>query len=337
MDNSNNQNPNFVNPKPEESLETPDTVVEQQSSPYSTPIANPDSKPPKKTLKQRFQGASRHVNIYLLLFILLVIMTLLIAYVAYNSDKKVKTDNSIKGQILSESALSSLSASNTTVGDTKQTLTIASNTIINGRVLIRDNLDVAGTIRVGGSLSLTGITVANTSNFEDVQIANKLSVAGNAAVQGSMTVNGTFSAAGGASFGGPVTAPTFNVNSLTLNQDLTLNRHIKTGGGIPNFSKAGTSANGTGGTFTGNGSDIAGTIDIKIGTGASCSASGTELGTVTFSASYGTAPRIVLSPVGAGVGALSYYITKTAGGFTVGCTGGINSPSNFSLDYIVIN
>ena len=331
-----NNNTPIITPTPEDqSLETPDTIVEQQGSAYSLP--NPDNKPPKKSLKMRLSGVTRHVNIYLLLFILLVIMTLVIAFVEYSSDKKSQNDSSIKGQILSDSALNNLSANNTTVGDSKQTLTVASNAIFNGRVLIRDNLDVAGTIRVGGSLSLIGITVASTSNFEDVRIANSLNVAGNTAMQGSLTVNGTLSAAGGASFGGPVTAPTFNVNSLTLSQDITLNRHIKTGGGQPIFSKAGTSANGTGGTFTGNGSDIAGTIDIKIGTGASCSSSGTELGTVTFSTPYTSAPRIVISPVGAGIGNLSYYINKATNGFTVGCTGNITTPSNFSFDYIVIN
>lgn len=318
----------------EQSLETPDTVVEQQGESYSAP--NPDRKPAGKTLNQKLSGLRTHLNIYLLLFILLVILTLLIAYVAYTSDKKIKTDNSIRGQILSESALSNLSANNTTVGDTKQTLTIASNSIFNGRVLIRDNLDVAGTIRVGGSLSLTGITVANTSNFENVNIANALNVAGSTAVQGSLTVNGILSAAGGASFGGPVTAPTFNVNALTLNQDLTLNRHIASGGGTPNFSMAGTSANGTGGTFTGNGTDIAGTIDIKIGTGASCNAGGTLLGSVTFATPYSSSPRVVITPVGAGVGAMNYYITRSGTGFSIGCTSGVTPSSNFSFDYIVI-
>jgi cytoskeletal protein CcmA (bactofilin family) len=331
MEDNNNQ---IIQPQEEQSLETPDTVVEQKGSSYSLP--NPDNKPAKKTLKQRISESASKVNIYLLLFLLLVLMTLLIAYIAYNSDQQVKNDNSIKGQILSESALSSLSANNTTVGDIKQTLTIASNSIFSGRVLVRDNLDVAGTIRVGGSLTLTGLTVANTSNFEIVQVANNLNVAGNGAVQGSLTVNGTLSAAGGASFGGPVTAPTFNVNSLTLSQDITLNRHIKTGGGSPNFSIAGTSANGAGGTFTGNGTDIAGTIDIKIGTGASCSGGGTALGSATFSAPYTTTPRVVISPVGAGVGGLSYYINRTNTGFTIGCTGGVTASSNFSFDYIVI-
>lgn len=333
MNDENNQN--NLNTTDNQSLDTPDTVVEQKSSGYTLP--NPDSKPVKKPLKERLGGITNRVNIYLLLFILLVIMTLLIAYIAYNSDQQVKNDSSIRGQILSESALSTLSANNTTVGSGNQTLTIASGTIFNGRVLIRESLDVAGTIRVGGSLSLTGLTVANTSNFETVQVANNFNVAGNGAIQGSLTVNGTFSAAGGASFGGPVTAPTFNVNSLTLSQDLTLNRHIETGGGSPTFTKANTTANGAGGTFTGNGTDIAGTADVKIGTGASCAAGGTLIGSVTFSAPYTTIPRVVITPVGAGVGALNYYITRTNTGFSIGCTGGISTPSEFSFDYIVIS
>lgn len=316
------------------SLENPDTVVEQAGSSYSLP--NPDNKPPKKKITDRIGVLKGKVNVYLLLFILLFILTIVIAFIAYNSDQQVQTDGSIKGQILSESALSNLSANNTTVGDSKQTLTVASTAIFNGRVLVRDNLDVAGTMKIGGSLSLTGLTVANTSNFENVQIANSLNIAGNSAVQGSLTVNGTFSSAGGASFGGPVTAPTFNVSNLTLSQDITLNRHIKTGGGQPTFSKANTSANGAGGTFTGNGTDIAGTIDIKIGNGASCG-SGTNIGSVTFSAPYTSTPRVVVSPVGSGIGSTNYYVNRTNTGFSIGCTGSISSPTNFSLDYIVIN
>lgn len=263
-------------------------------------------------------------------------LTIIIAFVAYNSDRQNQNDDSIRGQILSESALNNLSASNTTVGDSKQTLTVASTAIFGGKVLIRDDLDVAGTMKIGGSLSLTGLTVANNSNFENVQIANSLSVAGNGALQGSLTVNGTLSVASGATFGGPVTAPTFNVSNLTLSQDITLNRHIKTGGGQPSFTKANTSANGAGGTFTGNGTDIAGTIDIKIGNGATCG-TGTNIGTVTFSAPYSSTPRVVISPVGSGIGDTSYYVTRNNTGFTVGCTGAIGSPSNFSFDYIVIN
>ena len=49
---------------------------------------------------------------------------------------------------------------------------------------MRDSLDVAGTIRVGGALSLPGITVSGTSAFENVQVASNLSIAGNAAVTG---------------------------------------------------------------------------------------------------------------------------------------------------------
>lgn len=326
--------PNTTPPQEDLSLESPDTVVEQAGSSYTLP--NPDSKPPKKKLSDRFNTLKGRINIYLLLFILLFILTIIIAFVAYNSDQQTQNDNSIRGQILSESALNNLSANNTTVGDSKQTLTVASTAIFSGKVLIRDNLDVAGTMKIGGSLSLTGLTVANTSNFENVQVANSLNIAGNSAVQGSLTVNGTFSAAGGASFGGPVTAPTFNVSNLTLSQDINLNRHIKTGGGQPSFSKANTSANGAGGTFTGNGTDIAGTVDVKIGNGASCG-SGTNLGTVTFSAPYSSTPRVVISPVGSGIGDLNYYVNRTNTGFTVGCTGSVSSPTNFSLDYIVIN
>lgn len=332
----NNNTPTNQIPPEEQSLETPDTIVEQKASGYTLP--NPDSKPVKKPFKDRFKNITNKLNVYLLLFVLLVVMTLLIAYVAYNSDKKAATDSSIRGQILSESALSSLSANNTTVGDSKQTLTIASNSIFNGRVLIRENLDVAGTIKVGGALSLTGLTVANTSNFETVQIANSLSIAGDSAIRGSLTLNGTLSAAGGASFGGPVTAPAFNVSSLNLNQDLTLSRHIKTEGIIPpgNFTPAGTTANGTGGTFTGNGTDIAGTADVKIGTGASCSPSGTLIGSVKFLTPYSSTPSVIITPVGGDVGALRYYVTRTNTGFSIGCTGGIADSKNFSFDYIVI-
>ncbi|MEZ6331213.1 MAG: polymer-forming cytoskeletal protein [Candidatus Saccharimonadales bacterium] len=139
---------------------------------------------------------------------------------------------------------------------------MASNAVFNGRALVRNDLDVAGTIRVGGALSLPGITVSGTSASENVQVANNLSIAGNSAVQGTLTVQQNLSVGGSASFAGQISAPSLSVERLILNQDLQINRHIDAGGPTPVASRG--SAVGGAGTVSVSGTDTAGTVSINF-------------------------------------------------------------------------
>jgi cytoskeletal protein CcmA (bactofilin family) len=315
-----------------ESLETVQSGADSTSQSSQTNATPQDSPPPlKKSPKEKITGVIRRLNIYFLLFILLLLVAGIIAFVAFQSSKNSDNETVIQGQELTQEELEELAKTNTEIGDPKSTVTIASNAVFNGRLLVRDSLDVAGTIRVGGALSLPGITVSGTSNFDIVQVASTLSVAGNSSVQGDSTVGGALTVSRGASFGGPISAPALNIETLALNNDITLNRHISTGGGTPGSSAGG--GVGGGGTVSVGGSDIAGTVTINTGGGATAGI----LANIQFINGYGRTPHVVISPVGTGAAALDYYVTRTPTGFSIGTTNNPPAATSFSFDYIVIN
>lgn len=303
----------------DDSLEAPGTTFAGASGP-------PVQKPPEKTPLLKKLGKSAHrVNIYLLMFVLLVIVAGLITFISIQSSRRNNGRNDISGQELSEEALAELSKNNVQVGDPKQTLTIASNSIFNGKVLVRDSLDVAGALRIGGALSLPGITVSGTSNFEDVQVSSNISTAGNVTAEGNLNV------AGSGSFSGALSAASINTENLALNNNLTLSRHIVTSGGVPGVS-VGTAVGG-GGTVSLSGSDIAGTITINTGGGPAAGV----LANVSFSRAYSRTPHVVVTPVGSSAAGLNFYVTRTANGFTLATTNAPPAAKSFSFDYIVIN
>jgi cytoskeletal protein CcmA (bactofilin family) len=271
------------------------------------------------------------VNIYFLLFVLIVVIGAIITFIGVRNNQKLDQKGKIDAQSLSDKALTSISNNNTLIGDSKQTLTIASNSVFNGKALFRDSIDVAGTIRVGGSLSLPGITVSGSSAFENVTISNSLAISGDANISGNLAVQKSLTVSGGASFGGAISAAQLNIDRLTMNQDILLNRHIRTGGGVPGVSSG--PAVGSGGTASISGSDTAGTVTLNIGGSPS---SGT-LASVNFVNAYDTEPHVVITPVGSSAASLNWYITRTNTGFTVNTTTASASAASYSFDYIVLN
>lgn len=285
----------------------------------------------KKSLSQRVQAITGKLNIYLLLFILVILMAAIASFASYKASKNAANNSTIDGQELSAEDLQDLKNNDTQVGDPKQTLTISSNSIFNGRVLVRDSLDVAGTIRVGGALSLPGITVSGTSSFENVQVGNNLSIAGNASVQGSLTVQKNLSVGGSATFAGTISAASLSIDSLILNRNLQLNRHIEAGGGTPGIDPG--SGVGGGGTVSVNGADTAGTVNINFGAGPVAGV----LATITFANSFYQTPHIVITPVGSNCANLNYYINRTTGGFSIATTNAGPAGGSCSFDFIAID
>jgi cytoskeletal protein CcmA (bactofilin family) len=311
----------------EDSLETPETAVNG-----GVVQANEaDIIKVKKSFWQAVVHRLSFMNIYLVLFIFIVIIAGMITFIGIRNNSNVDEEGKIDAQDLSSQALGDISSNNTQIGDPKQTLTVASNSVFNGKVLFRDSIDVAGTIKVGGSLSLPGITVSGNSSFESVTISNSLAIAGDANVSGSLVVQKSLTVSGGASFGGAISASQLNIDRLTLNQDILLNRHIKTGGGVPGVSTGG--AAGGGGTSSISGSDTAGTITINVG---GSPGAGT-LATVSFVNSFEGEPHVVITPVGAAAGAINWFITRSTTGFTINTTNPPAGSSSFSFDYIVMN
>lgn len=285
---------------------------------------------PKQGFGKRIQGFIAKLNIYLVLFIFIVVLAVGIVLIGIQRNKKAETPTTVNTQTLTAEELKKLTESEQKVGDPKSTLSIESNAIFSGKVLVRDSLDVAGTIKVGGSLSLPGISVSGESSFDQIK-ANNLNITGNTSIQGQLSVQKGITSSGGASFGGPISAPQLTVQSLQLSGDLTITRHIDAGGGTP--GKVDGSALGSGGTVSVSGSDTAGTVTINTGggPGAGCFV------TVNFTQKFSGNPHVVITPVGSSAASLQYYINRSSSNFSI-CTA--NAPGggqSFSFDYVAID
>lgn len=287
-------------------------------------------KPKKKSGGTIIQKLISHFNIYLLIFILIMILAGAGTFVTMQNAQKETEEPTLTTQDLTQEALEQINESEVKVGDPKQTLAIESNAIFSGKVLVRDSLDVAGSIKIGGSVNLPGLTVSGTSSFDQIQ-ANKLSVNGDVGVNGTLSVQANLSVAGGGTFGGQVSAPRLVVQDLQLSGNLTFTRHIDAGGPTPGISKG--TALGSGGTASVGGTDTAGTVSISTGggPGAGCFA------TVTFSASFGGTPHVTITPVGSAAGGLNWYINRSSSSFSVCTANPAPAGANFAFDYIVID
>jgi len=313
------------------SLETldGDKAAEEQK------IIKPEQQPKKKTsLVDKSKNLVGRMNVYLLLFIVIILAGLIIFFVVYQASQN--SDPGItESQELTQEAIDELIGSDAKVGDPKQLLTVESDSVFTGKVLIREGLDVAGPIKVGGSLSLPGITVSGTSAFDEVSI-NTLSIAGDASVQGQLSVQQGLTVSGPVTFSGTFSAAAFSIQTLQVDGDIQLNRHIDAGGPTPGLASGG--ALGAGGTSTISGTDTAGTVTINIGSGASAGV----LATVTFANNYGGTPHVVITPVAAqGAATISgtqkfYLSSRTTSSFSIATSAGLPAGS-ISFDYIVID
>lgn len=316
------------------SLESPDTGADTNSTPADTSQTDgTDKKPePKKkpSLGKGVRGLISHLNIYLLLFILIVVVVVGFTFVSIQKNKKEAAPTTITTQSLTQDELNKLNGSDASVGDPKQTLSIESNAIFAGKVLIRDSLDVAGSLKVGGPLNLPGLTVSGTSTFDQIQ-ANKLTVASDTNIQGQLTALKGITVTGGGSFGGPISAPQITVQSFQLTGDLQLQRHIDAGGTAP--GKTNGTALGSGGTASVSGTDTAGTITINTG---GSPAAGCFV-TITFAQNFNAAPHVVVSPVGSAGAGLNYYVNRSPNDFSLCTTNSAPGGVTFSFDYIVID
>lgn len=294
---------------------------------YEAPKTEIDPTEIKKSLADRVKGLTSNFNIYLIAFLVIVFISLVITYVALNTNQNDGV--SISGQELTEDAFNELAQNESNVGDVNQTLTVEANAIFNGKVLVKDNLDVAGSINVGGPLTLPGITVAGTSAFEDVEVNNNLSILGSASIQGVLTVNDSANISGDLSVGGEISAATLTADSISFSGDLELSRHINTGGPTPNATRGG--AVGAGGTVSISGTDVSGTVTINTGGGPSTGI----LATVSFSTAYSGTPRVIISPSSSAASSMNYYVSRSTTGFTIRTTSVPTASTTYIFDYWV--
>jgi hypothetical protein len=303
-----------------------------ESSNDSAPKTGGPTQPAGSGKSRRFSLRSilNHLSIYLFAFLLLIVVGVIIAVAAYlkNSHQNPGSNNSIATQNLSAQALQQLANNGTTIGDAEHTLNIQSNSVFAGAVLVRGSLDVAGTVKMGGSLGISGLSVSGSSSFGQLQ-AKGISVANNLGVRGQLSA-ASLTVAGSGSFNGAITAPSVTTGSLQLSGNLGITHHINTGGPVPGRSNGG--ALGSGGTSSVSGSDTAGSISIHTGSNpvAGCFI------TVSFVNTFGNTPHVIVTPVGSAAAGLRYYINRTSSNFSVCTTTAAPSGSAFGFDYIVL-
>lgn len=267
-------------------------------------------------------------DIYFLAFIFVILISIIFAYVALQKNKTAKPV-SVATQTLDQNALKQISGNDTQVGGTNQTLDVQSDTVFGGNVLVKQSLDVAGSLKVAGTLSLPGITVSGTTDLGQVN-ANTLTLTGAETVKGQLTVDQGLTVNGVASFSGILNAAAITVTSLEVNGDMTFQHHIYTTGSIPKATS--TSALGAGGTSSVNGTDTAGNVNVNTGANPAAGC----LVQVAFAQSYATTPYITITPVGQGAGSnIGYYITRSSTGFSV-CANNPPASTPMSFDYQVI-
>jgi cytoskeletal protein CcmA (bactofilin family) len=315
-------------------------VPPEDTSLESTPASQPESDltavfnavnaasagpPPRRNWRHFFGRHNRYLLILGLLILAVLIGTVAALKLGNSSSKNPKSTP------LTSQQLSELKGSTTVVGDSQQILDVQSNSVFEGQVLVRSNLDVAGSIKVGGPLSLSSVTVGGTSSFGNVGVSGNLTVNGATVLQGTVNLQKNLAVSGSASFGGTVSAGKLTVGSLQLTGDLIISRHLALGGGAP--SRSNGSALGGGGTASINGSDAGGTVTINTGGSppAGCFIS------LNFNQSYSSIPHVVISPSNSSAASLNYYTNRSPTGFSV-CTASPPAASTtYLFDYVIFD
>ncbi len=321
-----------------DSLETPADSPEQTGV-VSAPQMPSDNTTNASNLNLILDGPStdrgvkkliNKINIYTAALIAILFILGGISYYAVVQNYKNAKAGELNTQKLNQDALDKLASTDSTVGNPKQTLSVESNAIFAGGVIIRGNTDIAGTLKVGGALSLPGLNVGGIANIDQAAVKS-LTDAGDASIQGKVTIQGGISVTGSASFSGTVTASQISADSLLLGKELQLSSHIVTSGSTPGHTNG--SALGGGGTASNSGTDTSGTVVINTGNNAPAGC----FVTISYNRAYATIPHVIISPASSTAGGVAYYINKTAANFSI-CTAA-DAPDNtagMAFDYIVV-
>lgn len=287
--------------------------------------------PPEKAAKKAspLKRFWQKFNLYLVLFILVVVVAVgIVVILTLKSNQQNK--DPLNSQNLSQQELQALANTDVTVGNSKQLLTVQANAVFAGSVLVRNSLEVAGSLKVGGELSLKNLKVSGQTQLADTQV-NNLTVNGSVNLQGTLALKNGLNVSGPSTFTGPLTAASVTTGTLTLNGDLTLTHHIVAGGPTPGISR-GTAAGG-GGTVSLSGSDTSGSITINTGSSppAGCFA------TISFTTKFSNIPHVIVTPVGSDAGALQFYITRSTSSFSICSTNSAPAASSFGFDYMIFD
>jgi cytoskeletal protein CcmA (bactofilin family) len=236
----------------------------------------------------------------------------------------------------------------TPIGNAGTELIVGPNSRFNGNVVISKDINVAGQFKLNskftatsasiaqletGNVSMSGLTVSGDGTINNLAVQGNMNVRGLTQMQGPvtmaqlLTVNNNVNVAGSLAVGGALAVNSLQINSLTTSGTVTIGGKITTRGNAPSVSPG--NALGANGTVSISGNDTAGTVGFNAGTGAG----GGIIANVVFRVPYSGTPRVIVSPVGAGVAGA--YITRSATGFTIGIDGSV-PPGGYGFDYLVI-
>lgn len=310
----------------ESTNESSDSGVIDATSHSSSSSSN-DLNPKKGGFKQFL----RHFNVYLLMFALLLVIGGVIIAIAYFQSQKASVSSTLKTQTLTQNTLNQVANSDATVGNTQQVLNVESSAVFAGKVLVREDLEVAGSLQIGGTVALTDLAVSGTSSLSQLLVSKDIAVTGNAAIQGAMTIAQSLQVNGAGTFSGPLSAPQITTPSLQLNGDLVLTHHISAGGPTPGRTNG--PALGGGGTASVSGSDTSGSVVINTGSSPS---SGCFI-TINFATPYNSTPHVLISPTNQAAGGIGYYATRTTTSFSICAASAPAAGSSFGFDYFVVD
>lgn len=181
-----------------------------------------------------------------------------------------------------------------------------------------------------GDTSFSKINVSGDGTLSNLNLRNDLIVVGSTKLQGAVTVNqlmtvyNNMNVSGNLAVGGTLSMGAFQTNTLTVGG------HITTRGSAPSVSPGSSAVLGSNGTISISGNDVAGTVAVNTGVGAS---SGGIVAYVTFVNAYTNVPHVVVTAVGGGMGGV--YVNRNATGFSIGVNG-VLSPGGYAIDYIVM-
>ena len=305
-----------------ESLEGPGSMVQLKNE--KPTVSAPDKASDGRSIVVRIMD-SRHLYAWIFLLVVIAAAGIVFALTRWSAGG---TNKATGNQSLSAQQLQSLASSTASVGSSDQTLNVQSNAIFQNQVLLKQGLDVAGSIKVGGSISLPSISVSGDSSFGQLQVNNTLSVSGNTVVQGQLTLQKNLTVAGSGNFGSLSTSQ-LNVSSLQLTGDLNLAHHLVVNGAAP--TKSNGSALGSGGTASLNGGDTAGTVTINTGGGP---AAGCFV-TLNFAQKFSATPHVIISPSNSSAGGIDYYTNRSSTGFSICDNSSPASATTYIFDYFV--
>lgn len=234
-----------------------------------------------------------------------VLLALLFAAIRYvRSVSKPEPTVVINTQSLDNGTLNQITAENGATDGTQQ-LTITPDTLFHNNVTVSKDLLVSGKTTLQSALN----------------VARDLAVGGNTTVGGNLSVTGQISA-------GTLNVGTVNMSTLQLSGNLELRGHLVPTGPAPTVK---TSVAAAGGTARIDGTDTAGTITIVI----SGAVPAGEMVIVTFNTAFNGTPKMQLTPASNAAAKLDYFVTKTAGFFTIEASSVPTPGSTYIFDYFV--